>query len=175
MFDLTFSRIFKYFRDYFYLEILVCKPNPCQNGGKCSIVTAIEYSCNCTSTGHTGKNCEKLLFTNSPVPKQPIDATSQPISMTSYPKKKATLNFYAENTDIVLAPSMLTFLKWRNDFKFSVRSNRTGLFWVTFDGRSEVCWFFNLTYCQLLYFSIFSPSQMALYLKLLFISNFSLS
>ena len=121
------------------LEILVCKPNPCQNGGQCSIVTASEYSCNCTSTGHTGTNCEKLLFTNSPVPKQPIDVTSQPISMTSYPKKKSTLNFYAENTDVVLTPSMLTFLKWRNDFKFTVNSNRSGLFWVTFDGKSEVC------------------------------------
>lgn len=129
------------------LEILVCKPNPCQNGGQCSIVTAKEYSCNCTSTGHTGINCEKLLFINSPVPKQPIDVTSQPISMTSYPKKKATLNFYTENTDVVLTPSALTFLKWRNDFKFTVRSNRSGLFWVTFDGQSEVCsmfFFFEL-------------------------------
>ena len=119
------------------LEILVCKPNPCQNGGQCSIITATEYSCNCTSTGHTGTNCEQLLFTNAPIPKQPVDVTSQPIIMTSYPKKKAVLGFFAEDTDVVFAPSSLTFSKWRNEFKFTVKSNRSGLFWVTFEGRSE--------------------------------------
>lgn len=118
-------------------EILVCKPNPCLNGGKCSIVTASEYSCNCTGTGHAGTNCQQLLFTHSPVPKQLMDVVSSPISVTSRPVKRSELRFYTEDEDVVFTPSNLTFSRWRNEKQFTFKSKKSGLFWVTFDGQAQ--------------------------------------
>ena len=35
-----------------------CHPNPCNNNGVCSISHFGGYTCNCSSTGYTGSNCE---------------------------------------------------------------------------------------------------------------------
>ena len=38
----------------------LCEPNPCQNHGICTDEIN-KYSCNCTSTGFDGKNCEEEI------------------------------------------------------------------------------------------------------------------
>ena len=40
-------------------EIKACKPNPCRHGGRCTVVTFNQFSCNCSGTGWQGKTCER--------------------------------------------------------------------------------------------------------------------
>merc|ERR1711976_499846 len=41
-------------------DLYLCEPNPCQNNGICTDEIN-KYSCNCTSTGFDGKNCEQEI------------------------------------------------------------------------------------------------------------------
>ena len=42
-------------------EVEKCSPNPCCHGAECSILME-GYSCNCTDTGFSGKNCDRGMI-----------------------------------------------------------------------------------------------------------------
>ena len=120
-----------------FLEILVCKPNPCLNNGVCSIVTPTEYSCNCTSTGHEGKNCEMLVVSLSSIPKLAVDTTSPELLITAKPTQSVTISIYPEDPLIVYSRNNISIQKPQKNAKYTIRSKTAGLKWVSYELKSS--------------------------------------
>lgn len=131
--DIVYGRLKWDIRNIKCEEILVCKPNPCLNSGVCSIVTDTEYNCNCTSTGHSGKNCEKLIVEVPRMPKLPANTTSSALSFSSKPLRSVKINIYPEHPDIVFSSSSVELTKFQNNKKVTLRSSITGLRWVAYE------------------------------------------
>ena len=109
-----------------------CQPNPCKHGGKCTIVTSSQFSCDCSSTGYQGKTCERGV----------IDKPDFPTIIAGVPTN--SLKFRASPPDdyIILTPTS-QFIKFNPPslfFKqyastpqsFTMTARRPGLHFVKF-------------------------------------------
>ena len=115
------------------IEILVCKPNPCNNGGTCSIVTDTEYSCNCTGTGYTGKNCDILVVSISPIQKLLVNQRSGDISIEARTKSYIRVVIYPEHENIRLTNNNFTIQRPNSQETFRLSSQTSGLSWTSFE------------------------------------------
>ena len=118
-------------------EIVVCKSNPCQNNGVCLIVTDTEYSCNCTSTGYSGKNCEQLIIHVSSIPKMYATIKSQSITLTSQPKSYIDIMLLEADNVVTFDNSKHRITSISKQSTFTANSSKAGLFWLTFDIKSQ--------------------------------------
>ena len=115
----------------------MCKPNPCKNKGVCSIVTDTEYLCNCINTGYYGTNCEYLIVDIGPIPKMYATIEASPISVRSQPKSYIDITLFASEKFVSFSNSKHRITSNSKISEFTIHSSKAGLFWLTFDMKSE--------------------------------------
>eukprot|EP00794_Sanderia_malayensis_P020114 gene20114-22085_t len=101
-------------------EILVCKPNPCQFGGRCRILSPTEYACNCSGTKHMGQNCDIGFVSVPRFPKIRVNQRTA-ISLSANPMKYVSIVMYPDDQSVNLSPKSVTI---RN-------ADKTAEIWIT--------------------------------------------
>eukprot|EP00795_Rhopilema_esculentum_P003350 gene3350-1699_t len=117
-------------------EILVCKPNPCQHGGKCKIVSPTTYACNCTGTGYEGTDCNIGIIDIDAIPKLELNRPAS-IEIRAMPEEKVTITIHAEDSTIEVSPKVLTLSSSSKSARLSVKGSQTGLKSISYEISSQ--------------------------------------
>ena len=110
----------------------MCQQNPCRHGGKCSIVSEYEYSCDCTSTGYKGTNCDVGYFSISDYPTVITNVVSLPITISSSPPTEY-VTFHVDSRDLQFSPSTLVFNRDTSlNQSIRVTAQETGYYFISY-------------------------------------------
>lgn len=113
-------------------EIKMCKPNPCRHGGKCVIVNARQFSCDCQNTGYKGDLCEKGLVTLPDFPKLLPGNPSQKLVLQAKPDNSLTVTFNSA-MNVTIQPQELTIKHPSLKGEFQVTGHECGVGEVSYD------------------------------------------
>eukprot|EP00112_Aurelia_sp_Birch-Aquarium-sp1_P021759 Seg593.16 transcript_id=Seg593.16/GoldUCD/mRNA.D3Y31 product=Fibulin-1 protein_id=Seg593.16/GoldUCD/D3Y31 len=117
-------------------EIRVCKPNPCKFGGKCDIITPTVYSCNCTGTGHSGRNCEVGIISMAAFPKLELRKQAK-MTLKANPGTQVELTVHPEDTSITVAQNIMVLTNTKGTAQFSISGTEVGIKSVSYDIGTE--------------------------------------
>ena len=120
------------FYKLFFLEIKVCEPNPCLHDGICSVVSEIQYTCDCIHTGYKGIKCEVGYFNISSYPTVFPNASSPPITISSSPPTDS-ITLHINSRDLKFDPPTLVFSRYTSLVQtIRVTAPETGYHFITY-------------------------------------------
>ena len=116
----------------FYLEIILCKPNPCRHGGRCIVIDSQKFSCDCQNTGYEGDLCERGVVTPPDFPKLIPGRLSEDLSLLAKPNNVLTVLFDA-TLKMTFHPKRVMIQYPSDQAEFKVIGHESGVGMVSYD------------------------------------------
>ena len=115
-----------------FLEIILCKPNPCRHGGKCIVINSRKFSCDCQDTGYEGDVCKIGVVTPPDIPKLISDNPSEILTLLAKPDNTLTVQFNS-TTNLTFEPEELVIQPPAFKAEFRVTGHKPGVGMVAYD------------------------------------------
>jgi len=109
-----------------------CKPNPCNNDGRCQQISYTAYTCDCTGTMYTGLYCEVGSIWIAALPQLVINKESSPIQVLARPTGYLTITPRSGSRSVVFTPSVIRIETPNTIATFTVTSSKVGSFEIRY-------------------------------------------
>ena len=112
---------------FYVAEIQTCRPNPCNNGGKCVVVDQDHFLCDCKGTGYSGTICQSGIIITPDYPKLKMNSSSGPFLLKAYPSESLAVSLKT-NADLNIEPrSSLQIVHPNTKVNFVLKTKTPGI------------------------------------------------
>ncbi|XP_066924468.1 uncharacterized protein [Clytia hemisphaerica] len=87
--------------------IELCKPNPCQNHGRCIMTSLNDYKCDCQGTGYIGPICSKGIIQLPSFPTLSANKVTRNLIVEAKPSQEIVIKPVVPNGVIIFHPNQL--------------------------------------------------------------------
>lgn len=108
-------------------ELKLCSPNPCLNGGKCSIQKNKNFYCDCEDTGFEGPRCETGVITTPTYERLTANQESKVYHLYAQPKNELRVTIRSTQAILVKPQSELRISKPSQQASFTLVPKKSGL------------------------------------------------
>ena len=112
-------------------EIDLCSTNPCLHGGRCSKISAGEFTCYCNGTGYKGDTCETGIII-TPVISNLVLGEVRSLSLSANPISSLTVNL-SSHLSLSIRPNKVKLNQTKTVATFVLQPFLSGIFDFEYD------------------------------------------